>query len=1259
VTRIDLGPLPDLSGGPATEESVLAIRPYEAYRFPTMPFTLRLSAKETAAEVTADAQTSVKLDPIQPGLESKITFHVGQRRTYRFDVAVPDDFHLPEVKLPAPGIWSIEKEGSRNVLKILMQQGVLGDAAVIVRGKLAPFRRAGFSLPDSKVGPNLPANAPDTQPDISLPRLEVLGVARQEADIAVQAEPAFDVHAGALDGCRETELQRVEAWLDPPLRALTRLALHATGGNYSGKLRLAPRTPDVVCQTVTNVRISERAIEEKILLLYTIRNAGIHEVTFLLPASMGDARISTPQLRRKTRERVGAKPDSPWRVRVELQSDVMNDLRVLVEDDRLLTPGSDKAPHAAPLPVVERAVVQRQYVVLEIENRDELIEKTAGMQVLSRQQQEWRDLSALLGGNPLQKAYLVQSGAAAPQFGFYLQRHEEAETAGARIDLAETTIVVDAAGAYRAQVEFSLDNSSEQFLDVELPDGATLWAILVKGQPVKPAQAAGATGARNVLVPVQKTAKGDPNYPVVLKYGGRLPPASLLSKVQFPLVRKVKPFPAAGRTIGIERSQVRIYVPKSQQWFNFGGTLHPAEEADLKAGQFSAFNREGEKLIAAARDKDVFTSSRATDNLKHWLGQAEAKQQAAVRGENQALSSQINTNVGMTKMAKDIVDASGDRKQSEGTITARVGNDIRLEELYEGQVNVNGGLLALTGSNTYSGGTVVNNGTLVAGSTSALPGFTTVNGGTLATGNSDAQASVADFNSNWITRNNLNNDTTLNATGFAAYDTNGNNVTVGSFTGNGGLVFAGSGVTLGSGALSANGGVLDLNGYGVTAPSFSGASGSTLSLEAGAAIGTDSGGNNADFSYRVAPADTKPGANASVTHSGAGVFTLNGASTYSGGTTISGGTLQVGNGATNGSFRLGGGGGTLQFANPNPNLATGRVILNPEQQFGGQGNVTLSAAPTNLGIGVANGSGTFGGTLQNGGASLYVNGALATAQPSGPTVVNNGELVLESANAAGNAAATGLGGLSGANHVVLGGATTDYTNGALHGSSALTLSGGSVTLTDNGTLVFNGSNAVTQGTDFSAGAISGAGSLTKTGSGLVFNGGTLTYGAGNAVGQSPAQEPSQSGDAAGKADGKAGNLPGGSTAGNFGPTAPAGLASLDFELPTDENLYELFRFTTPRGEAELTARSVSQSLLGKLKMLLGIVAASLVAWAAVWLVGRGALGCFRRPWGAIFLFLLGLVLLCSQVLPYLGLIALLAGIILFVTALLGGKKAVA
>ncbi len=197
-------------------------------------------------------------------------------------------------------------------MKIHLQQGVLGDAAVILRGKLPAL---------------------DAQREISLPRLEVLGVKRQEGDIAVQADPAFNVQSRELHDCQETELERVAAWLDPQLRAATRLALHYAGGAYAGKLRLAPRTPEVVCDTVTNVRVTDRAIEETIVLNYSIHNAGIHELTFLLPASMADARISTPMLRRKTIAPVDPKvADSPLRVRLELQGDVMNDLRVLVAE---------------------------------------------------------------------------------------------------------------------------------------------------------------------------------------------------------------------------------------------------------------------------------------------------------------------------------------------------------------------------------------------------------------------------------------------------------------------------------------------------------------------------------------------------------------------------------------------------------------------------------------------------------------------------------------------------------------------------------------------------------------------------------------------------------------------------------------------------------------------------------------------------------------------------------------------------------------
>ena len=277
---------------------------------------------------------------------------------------------------PRPG----ELGEGRSVLKIHLQQGVLGDAAVILRGKLPAL---------------------EAQREIALPRLEVLGVKRQEGDIAVQADaglqrpgPRFARLPGDRVGAGGRLARSAIPGRYPPGPALRRR-------RYAGKLRLAPRTPEVVCDTVTNVRVTDRAIEETIFLNYSIRNAGIHELTFLLPASMADARISTPMLRRKTIAPLDPKvADSPLRVRLELQSDVMNDLRVLVENDRLLTPGS----HTAPLPGFEAAAggqtgfVRHQYVVLQTTNRDELVvDLPVGLEAISRQQQPWQTLSDLLG----------------------------------------------------------------------------------------------------------------------------------------------------------------------------------------------------------------------------------------------------------------------------------------------------------------------------------------------------------------------------------------------------------------------------------------------------------------------------------------------------------------------------------------------------------------------------------------------------------------------------------------------------------------------------------------------------------------------------------------------------------------------------------------------------------------------------------------------------------------------------------------------
>ena len=113
------------------------------------------------------------------------------------------------------------------------------------------------------------------------------------------------------------------------------------------------------------------------------------------------------------------------------------------------------------------------------------------------------------------------------------------------------------------------------------------------------------------------------------------------------------------------------------------------------------------------------------------------------------------------------------------------------------------------------------------------------------------------------------------------------------------------------------------------------------------------------------------------------------------------------------------------------------------------------------------------------------------------------------------------------------------------------------------------------------------------------------------------------------------------------PAAPAGLASLDFELPTDTDLYQVYRFTTPRGEAELTARNISTSAVSRLVSLAAIAAACVVLWIVFALIRRGALGRFRHPLGASLLLLAGLLML-SMAVPVIAVAAMTAGFWLLV-----------
>ncbi|MBE3070981.1 MAG: hypothetical protein IMZ66_12165, partial [Planctomycetes bacterium] len=565
VTRADMAAEAKAAAGAV--ESPLGIRPYQAYRFVATPFTLRLESRPVVARTTASVQTILRVAERERHLEARVRLDVENRPIHRARFVVPADLKLDRVAAPGAFEWALTDEGGRKVLTVYLAGGVQGGAAILIQGQLGEDRQT---------------------LETALPRLEVLDVDDQKGDIIVQADPAFDVRAEGLTGIETALLKSVGDWLSEGQRALAVLALHYKTPDYAGRLVLVPRKADVTCFTVSNARVTDRAVEEAILVDWTIRGAGIREVAFVLPAWMKDARISVPLLRQKTvTPLVAGDAESPVRVRLELQDEVMDQLRVLVENDRLLSAGV----HDAPIPIVETGRTDRRYVALESAGRDEVVVETQeGLEPLGRQQKEWAAVSGMLRGGMTQ-AFIVSPGAETPRLAFRTKQRAAVETAGARIGLAQTVLVMDSSGAYRAEQVYRLDNRTEQFLEIQMPEGARLWTAVVAGEPIKPAapDAAGAPGAAadaaprakagaaadsevaaeaggRIRIPIVKTAEGDLDYAVVLKYAGRIESLENLRwAVRFPLIRTVN--------INVELSQVQLYLPETHVWFDFRGTM--------------------------------------------------------------------------------------------------------------------------------------------------------------------------------------------------------------------------------------------------------------------------------------------------------------------------------------------------------------------------------------------------------------------------------------------------------------------------------------------------------------------------------------------------------------------------------------------------------------------------------------------------------------------------------------------------------------
>ena len=146
-------------------------------------------------------------------------------------------------------------------------------------------------------------------------------------------------------------------------------------------------------------------------------------------------------------------------------------------------------------------------------------------------------------------------------------------------------------------------------MQLTLPAGARLWTAFGRRRAGEASRCRRRPQPGVVRIPLVKTAEGEGDYLVELKYGGRLQLTGAFGSVSFPLIRETN--------INVEQSQVRLLLPDSQQWFNFQGTMRLVQdESELERGFQSYLNKRIQEATQALSSSSDYTKVRAAVNLK-------------------------------------------------------------------------------------------------------------------------------------------------------------------------------------------------------------------------------------------------------------------------------------------------------------------------------------------------------------------------------------------------------------------------------------------------------------------------------------------------------------------------------------------------------------------------------------------------------------------------------------------------------------------
>ncbi|MEO5334320.1 MAG: hypothetical protein H7839_20080, partial [Magnetococcus sp. YQC-5] len=274
-------------------------------------------------------------------------------------------------------------------------------------------------------------------------------------------------------------------------------------------------------QVDTLISIGEVTLKGNTSISLDVKSDSIMALDIDLPNDLNVLGVTAPSLRTHRVETV----DQRKQLHLEFTQEITGQLRLDLHTERIM--GENEATTPIPLLKIRNAEVVHGRLAVEalapVEVRPLVSDHLSAVEASQLPQH-----LVLRTTNPILLAFKYVQSETPPKLDLKIIRHQGIELQQAVISHANLRTLITRDGIMVTVATFTVQNSRQQFLRLELPEESTVWSLFVNGVAEKPAQAEPGEKSDAILIRLVNNTNG---FPIELTYANRIPPLSAFGTI--------------------------------------------------------------------------------------------------------------------------------------------------------------------------------------------------------------------------------------------------------------------------------------------------------------------------------------------------------------------------------------------------------------------------------------------------------------------------------------------------------------------------------------------------------------------------------------------------------------------------------------------------------------------------------------------------------------------------------------------------------